>query len=231
MKKLGLIGGIGPESTLLYYKKITEKVYKREKLFPPLLIESLDVYRVLSYCGQKDFAGLTAYLATGITNLAAGGAQVVAMTGNTPHIVFDELSATSPVPLVSSVAVTADYVAMQGLKRPLLLGTLFTMREDFFKKAFRDAGIEAIVPKEGDQLKVHEIIEKELEAGIVTEKAQKYFSDLVEEMIGSHHIDTLILGCTELPILFETMNISVPVVDVTDVHVEALIKAVKEYGV
>ena len=228
MKKLGLIGGIGPESTLLYYKKITEKVYKREKLFPPLLIESLDVYRVLSYCRQKDYAGLTAYLATGITNLAAGGAQVVAMTGNTPHIVFDELSATSPVPLVSSVAVTADYVAMQGLKRPLLLGTLFTMREDFFKKAFRDAGIEAIVPEEDDQLKVHEIIEKELEAGIVTERAQKYFSDLVEEMIGSHHIDTLILGCTELPILFEMMNISVPVVDVTDVHVEALIKAVKK---
>ena len=228
MKKLGLIGGIGPESTLLYYKKITEKVYKREKLFPPLLIESLDVYRVLSYCRQKDYAGLTAYLATGITNLAAGGAQVVAMTGNTPHIVFDELSANSPVPLVSSVAVTAHYVAMQGLKRPLLLGTLVTMREDFFKKAFRDAGIEAIVPEEGDQLKVHEIIEKELEAGIVTERAQKYFSDLVEEMIGSHHIDTLILGCTELPILFEMMNISVPVVDVTDVHVEALIKAVKK---
>ena len=185
------------------------------------------MYRVLSYCGQKDYAGLAAYLATGITNLAAGGAQVVAMTGNTPHIVFDELSANSPVPLVSSVAVTAGYVA-RGLKRPLLLGTLFTMREDFFKKAFRDADIEAIVPEEGDQLKVHEIIEKELEAGIVTEKAQKYFSDLVEEMIGSHHIDTLILGCTELPILFEMMNISVPVVDVTDVHVEALIKAVKK---
>ena len=165
---------------------------------------------------------------TGITNLAAGGAQVVAMTGNTPHIVFDELSANSPVPLVSSVAVTAGYVAMQGLKRPLLLGTLFTMREDFFKKAFIDAGIEAIVPEEDDQLKVHEIIEKELEAGIVTERAQKYFSDLVEEMIGSHHIDTLILGCTELPILFKTMNISVPVVDVTDVHVEALLKAMKE---
>ena len=224
---MGLIGGIGPESTLLYYKKITEKVYKREKLFPPLLIESLDVYRVLLRAkGLCRPYGVFSY--TGITNLAAGGAQVVAMTGNTPHIVFDELSATSPVPLVSSVAVTADYVAMQGLKRPLLLGTLFTMREDFFKKAFRDAGIEAIVPKEGDQLKVHEIIEKELEAGIVTEKAQKYFSDLVEEMIGSHHIDTLILGCTELPILFEMMNISVPVVDVTDVHVEALIKAVKK---
>lgn len=224
---MGLIGGIGPESTLLYYKKITEKVYKREKLFPPLLIESLDVYRVLLRAkGLCRPYGVFSY--TGITNLAAGGAQVVAMTGNTPHIVFDELSANSPVPLVSSVAVTAGYVAMQGLKRPLLLGTLFTMREDFFKKAFRDAGIEAIVPEEDDQLKVHEIIEKELEAGIVTERAQKYFSDLVEEMIGSHHIDTLILGCTELPILFEMMNISVPVVDVTDVHVDALIKAVKE---
>lgn len=224
---MGLIGGIGPESALLYYKKITEKVYKREKLFPPLLIERLDEYRVLLRAkGLCRPYGVFSY--TGITNLAAGGAQVVAMTGNTPHIVFEELSANSPVPLVSSVAVTTGYVAMQGLKRPLLLGTLFTMREDFFKKAFRDAGIEAIVPEEGDQLKVHEIIEKELEAGIVTERAQKYFSDLVEEMIGSHHIDTLILGCTELPILFEMMNISVPVVDVTDVHVEALIKAVKK---
>ena len=184
-----------------------------------------------SYCGQKDYAGLTAYLDKGITNLAAGGAQVVAMTGNTPHIVFDKLSEKSYVPLVSSVAVTAHYVAEQGLKRPLLLGTLFTMRENFFKKAFRDKGIEAIVPEAADQLKVHEFIEKELEAGIVTETAQKYFSNLVEEMNGSHHIDTLILGCTELPILFKTMNISVPVVDVTDVHVEALIQAVKEYGV
>ena len=119
MKKLGLIGGIGPESTLLYYKKITERVYKRENLFPPLLIESLDVHRVLSYCGQKDYAGLTAYLDKGITNLVAGGAQVVAMTGNTPHIVFDELSEKSPVPLVNSVAVTAHYVAEKRLKRPL----------------------------------------------------------------------------------------------------------------
>ena len=224
MKKLGLIGGIGPESTLLYYKKITERVYKRENLFPPLLIESLDVHRVLFYCGQRDYAGLTAYLDKGITNLAAGGAQVVAMTGNTPHIVFDKLSEKSHVPLVSSVAVTAHYVAEQGLKRPLLLGTLFTMREDFFKKAFRDKGIEVIVPEAADQLKVHEFIEKELEA----ETAQKYFSNLVEEMNGSHHIDTLILGCTELPILFKTINISVPIVDVTDVHVEALLKAVKE---
>lgn len=228
MKKLGLIGGIGPESTLLYYKKITERVYKRENLFPPLLIESLDVHRVLSYCGQKDYAGLMAYLDKGIANLVAGGAQVVAMTGNTPHIVFDKLSEKSHVLWVSSVAVTAHYVAEQGLKRPLLLGTLFTMREDFFKKAFRDKGIEAIVPEEADQLKVHKFIEKELEAGSITETAQKYFSNLVEEMIGSHHIDTLILGCTELPILFKTMNISVPVVDVTDVHVEALIKAVTE---
>ena len=228
MKKLGLTGGIGPESTLLYYKKITERVYKRENLFPPLLIESLDVHRVLSYCGQKDYAGLMAYLDKGIANLVAGGAQVVAMTGNTPHNVFDKLSEKSHVPWVSSVAVTAHYVAEQGLKRPLLLGTLFTMREDFFKKAFRDKGIEAIVPEEADQLKVHKFIEKELEAGSITETAQKYFSNLVEEMIGSHHIDTLILGCTELPILFKTMNISVPVVDVTDVHVEALIKAVTE---
>lgn len=224
---MGLIGGIGPESTLLYYKKITEKVYKREKLFPPLLIESLDVYRVLLRAkGLCRPYGVFSY--TGIANLVAGGAQVVAMTGNTPHIVFDKLSEKSHVPLVSSVAVTAHYVAEQGLKRPLLLGTLFTMREDFFKKAFRDKGIEAIVPEEADQLKVHKFIEKELEAGSITETAQKYFSNLVEEMIGSHHIDTLILGCTELPILFKTMNISVPVVDVTDVHVEALIKAVTE---
>ena len=133
------------------------------------------MYRVLSYCGQKDYAGLTAYLATGITNLVAGGAQVVAMTGNTPHIVFDELSANSPVPLVSSVAVTAHYVAMQGLKRPLLLGTLVTMREDFFKKAFRDAGIEAIVPEEDDQLKVHEIIEKRIGSGNRNGKGTKIF--------------------------------------------------------
>lgn len=230
MKKLGLIGGIGPESTLLYYKKLVYAIHDKadKDFFPPLVIESLDVYQVLAYCKVKDYTGLTEYVSKGIADLAAAGAQVAALTGNTPHIVFNELVNRSPIPLVSSVVVTARAVAQGGFHRPLLLGTLFTMREDFFKKACREAGIEAVVPDSDEQLRVHEFIERELEAGIVTETAQNYFSELIEKMIDTRKIDTVILGCTELSLLFETMVSPVPVADVTDIHVDALVKEMEE---
>ena len=139
MKKLGLIGGTGPESTLIYYKKIVYGANKRvgKEFFPNLTIESLNVFNILKYCEDRDYDGLTHYLMEGINHLIAAGCGIVYLTGNTPHIVFDALREHSSVPLVSIIETARDEAKKKGLKQLGLLGTCFTMEEDFFKKPFR----------------------------------------------------------------------------------------------
>lgn len=112
MKKLGLIGGTGPESTILYYRKFVYAANSRvsDTFFPSLSIESINVYDVLDFCSRKEYEKLTIYLSVAISNLIAAGAQVVALTGNTPHIVFKELQACTPVPLVSIIDATCEEV-------------------------------------------------------------------------------------------------------------------------
>ena len=125
MKKLGLIGGTGPESTLLYYRKFVYEANKRigDTFFPSLTIESINVYDVLAMCGREDYEALTKYLAKAVGNLVAAGAEVVALTGNTPHIVFNELQSCTTVPLVSIIESTCAEVQTQGLKKVGLVGT------------------------------------------------------------------------------------------------------------
>ena len=100
MKKLGLIGGTGPESTIIYYRALTQGVLERTGALPRLVIESLSVYEVLDFCRKGDLEGLTAYLVHGVQNLTAAGADCAAFTGITPHIVFDRVQAQSPIPII-----------------------------------------------------------------------------------------------------------------------------------
>jgi aspartate racemase len=168
MKKLGLIGGTGPESTLLYYRKFVYEANKRvgDTFFPSLTIESINVYDVLAMCGRKDYEALTKYLAKAVGNLVAAGAEVVALTGNTQHIVFNELQSCTPVPLVSIIDSTCAEVQTQSLKKVGLVGTRFTMEADFFKQPFTEAGIQVVVPH-GDEIdyiadKIHDELEEAL---------------------------------------------------------------------
>ncbi len=129
MRKLGIVGGIGPESTIPYYHDIAYGVQKMlgRPVFPPLIIDSINVFDILSFCQRKDYSGLTDYISRSIRNLAAGGAEIGALTGNTPHIVFEELQRRSPIPLVSIVDTACQAAKSMGLTRLFLLGTAFTM--------------------------------------------------------------------------------------------------------
>lgn len=143
MKKLGLIGGVGPESTILYYKGIVYGVKERvgKPYLPPLTIESLSCFEVIRMSSEGDAAGLTAYLLAGIHNLAAAGAEVGALACNTGHMVFDELQKVSPIPLISIVDTSCAEAMRKGYQKVGLLGTSATMEADFFKRPFRKAGI------------------------------------------------------------------------------------------
>lgn len=229
MKKLGLIGGTGPESTLIYYKKIVYGANKRvgKEFFPNLTIESLNVFNVLKYCSDRDYDGLTRYLVGGINNLVAAGCEIVSFTGNTPHIVFDALREHSSVPLVSIIETTRDEAKKQGLKKLGLLGTRFTMEEDFFKKPFREVGIDVVIPTGHDFDFVVEKISTELEHGIVKPATQTEFLNIIQRMTVESDIDAVVLGCTELPLLFDGVTLSIPCLDTLVIHAEALLHSME----
>ena len=229
MKKLGLIGGTGPESTLIYYKKIVYGANKRvgKEFFPNLTIESLNVFNILKYCEDRDYDGLTHYLMEGINHLIAAGCEIVSLTGNTPHIVFDALREHSSVPLVSIIETARDEAKKQGLKKLGLLGTRFTMEEDFFKKPFREAGIDVVIPTGRDFDFIVEKISTELEHGIVRPETQAEFLKIIQKMTVESGIDAVVLGCTELPLLFDGVILPIPCLDTLEIHAEALLSVME----
>jgi aspartate racemase len=231
MKKLGLIGGIGPESTLLYYRKLVYGAQKRvgPHFFPNFAIESLNVFDVFRFCQRDDRDGLTAYLMAGIDNLIAAGSDVIALTGNTPHMVFDALQAQAKqkakVSLVSIVEATRDAAVSQNLARIGLFGTRFTMEADFFKAPFREKGMEVITPTAPEIDYIATKIADELEHGIVREETRAAFLMIANRMQSDHGIDALALGCTELPLLFDGTALPIKTLDTMDIHIEALLAA------
>lgn len=228
MNKLGLIGGIGPESTVLYYKEIVSAVQQAEgrPFFPNLTIESLNVFKILSYCSTKDYYGLIDYVGKGIANLAGAGADFAALTGNTPHLVFDELQRRSPIPLVSSVEVTCQAAVAAGMKQVALLGTIFTMEEDFFKAPFRRHGIRVVIPTAEERGFMKEAIEKELEFGIVREETQAKLGDIARRLARQEGAEAVILGCTELPLAFKDVSSPVPYLDTMRLHIAELVRQI-----
>ena len=230
MKKLGLIGGTGPESTIEYYKGIEYGVQQRlgRNFFPNLTIESLSVFEVLAFCEKKDYAGLVAYLVKGIRNLAAAGAECAALTGITPHIVFEKLEEISPIPLISMVDTARDDAAARGFRKIALLGTRPTMEGHFFQDSFARRGIEVVTPDAAEREYIGTKIETELEFGKVFPETQQKFREIAKRMIREENAEAVVLGCTELPFIFRGVTLPAPYIDVMQVHIDALVETILE---
>lgn len=230
MKKLGLIGGLGPESTIPYYHGIVYGVQSRlhEKLFPNLTIESLNVFDVLNMCDRKEYEELTNYLMSAINNLKASGADFIAISANTPHIVFDELKKRSSVPLVSIIEAACDETKRRNISKVGLLGTIFTMDEEFFKKPFLDNHIEVVTPTDEEKKFVDQKISQELELGVVKKETLTAFLKIVQRMKDENGIRAIVLGCTELPLLFKGIRTPVECLDTMQIHIETLVKMIIE---
>lgn len=225
MKKLGLVGGLGPESTILYYHDLVYGVQKKtgKELFPNLSIESVNVFEALEFCKKEDYDGLTVYLMDAINNLIKSGADFIALSANTPHIVFDRLQELATVPLVSIIEATCEEAKKQNLKKLGLLGTIFTMTGDFYKKPFINAGIEIITPTAEEMDFVNYKIANELECGIVKEETLKDFQKIITRMKNEQGIEAIILGCTEIPLLLNDNVSPVPCLDTMKIHIDTLI--------
>lgn len=228
MKKLGLVGGMGPESTIPYYHNIVYSVQEAlgKSIFPELSIESVNVFNVLKLCDEKKYDELTEYLMGAINNLAKSGAEFAALSANTPHIVFDRLKEQSPIPLISIVEATCEEAKHRKLKKIGLLGTIFTMTGEFFKAPFAKNGIQVVIPTKSEMGIINEKISTELELGMVKEETLLFFQNVINRMKSENGIEAIVLGCTELPLLLNDEVSSVPCLDTMQIHINSIVKTI-----
>ena len=226
MKLIGIVGGIGPESTIDYYRLFisTYRERKPDGGYPPVVINSIDLAKVLELVGSSDLAGLAAYMLEEIRRLARAGATHGLLSSNTPHIVFDEVQGTSPIPLISIVETACREAIARKLKRLGLFGTRFTMRGGFYQSVFAREGIEVAIPESGDQEFIHDTYLNELVNGVVLAATRERYIAIARRMKREHHIEALILGGTELPLLLrDAIGIGMMLLDTARLHVEAAV--------
>ena len=225
MKKLGLVGGMGPESTVPYYRGIIYGVRERmgSNVLPFLSLESVDVFDIQRFCNEGRYDELTGYLLAAVRNLAAAGAEFAALSANTPHIVFDQLKQQTPIPLVSIIEAACEEAERRGLSRLGLMGTIFTMKGSFFKKPFEEKGIQVISPREEEMAYINEKIYTELEFADVREGTREGLVRIIRRMVEEDGIQAIILGCTELPLALDDRICPVPCLVSMKIHVQALV--------
>jgi len=222
-KLIGIIGGIGPESTIDYYRLFVS-IYREHRPdggYPPLLINSIDLARVLKLVSSGDLDGLAAYMLEEIHRLASAGATHGLLSSNTPHIAFEQIESASPIPLISIVETACRAAVERKLKRVGLFGTRFTMQGGFYQKVFGREGIEVAIPESGDQKFIHDTYLNELVNGIVRPETRERYIAIARRMKAEQGIEALILGGTELPLLLRgAIDIGVMLLDTAHLHVE-----------
>ena len=226
MKTLGIIGGLGPESTVDYYQRIISLFRERtgDGHYPEFVIASVDLRKGLDFMDANDLSGMADFLLEAIGKLARGGAEFGIISANTPHIVFDEIAAKSPIPLISIVEATRNAAKIQNLKRLALMGTGYTMQSDFYPNVFAREGIELVVPDPHDQNYVHDKYMNELVPGKFLSDTRAGLLAIVDRMKRTGDIDGVILAGTELPlILRDPIHNGTPFLDTTKIHVEAAV--------
>ena len=226
MKTLGIIGGLGPESTLDYYQRIIALFRERtgDRHYPEFVIVSVDLRKGLDFLDANDLSGMANYLLEAIDKLARAGADFGIISANTPHIVFDEIAPNSPIPLISIVEATRAAAKAQNLKRLALFGTRYTMQATFYPKVFSREGIELLLPDAEDQAYIHDKYFKELVSGKFLSQTRAGLLTIVDRMKANSDIDGLILAGTELPlILRDSEHNGIPFLDTTEIHCEAAV--------
>lgn len=230
MKKIGLIGGTGPESTLVYYKEINTICNKKcnGKDFPEMSIESLNLFKALELVKDDKLDELTDYIAEKIDNLVRGGAEIIALTAATMHVVYDRLKAKVSLPFISIPETVADEASARGYKKIGLLGTIFTMEQDYLKKPVEMRGVQVALPSEEDRKAVNSIIAGELEFGVVKPESVEKLIGVIKRMKTENKIEAVILGCTELPLALNEKNCPVPPLDIMQLHIEKLCELISD---
>ena len=227
MKKIGLVGGIGPASTVNYYLGLIEKVKAEfgENTYPEIVIDSVNLdYATKCFINREDEKSVE-LMVRSVSNLQAAGAQIAAITANTEHILWDKMKKDFDIPVISIVDAAVEEICTRKFKRVLVLGTVFTMRSGLYEKPFKSHGITLVLPSAEEQEIIGDLIYPNLENGIVISNDRKRMLEIAEKYIEMYDAEAVLLGCTEIALAIKSGDLSVPVLDTTAIHIKAIFEA------
>ncbi|MBN2223992.1 MAG: amino acid racemase [Deltaproteobacteria bacterium] len=222
-KTIGMIGGLSPESTITYYEHITRGFYESTGDYPDIVIRSVDLTKYTGWFSAGDWERAGKDMAEIFEQMRLIGVDFGLICANTPHRALPYIVSGTSLPILSIIDATADSVIHAGMRNVGLLGTKFTMKEDFYKRGLADRGITAVVPEDGEIDQINRVIYEELVMGIINDESR----ELVKMIIGwlvDEGAKGIILGCTELPLLIGQMDCPVPIFNTTRIHAEAALK-------
>jgi aspartate racemase len=226
MKTIGLLGGMSWESTLTYYRAINEGVKQRLGGLhsAKIVLYSLDFDPIEKLQQRGDWEATGQILARAAQRIEAGGADFLLICTNTMHKVADQVAAAVTIPLLHIADATGEALNKAGVKRVGLLGTAFTMEQDFYKgRLTQKYGLEVRVPDANDRLKVHDVIYKELCLGVIKPQAKQAYIDIVDRL-AQQGAEAVILGCTEIGLLIKQADTAVQLYDTTFIHAEKAVE-------
>lgn len=224
---------MGPGATVDYYKEIISNVNKRNNngslSYPEIVIYSVNMSRFISLLENKKYLEASNYIAHCINGLEKAGAEVAVMSANTPHLLYSDIKDKVQVPMISIVESTAERAQELELKKCGLIGTIFTMESSFYGDIFKKQGIEIVVPNEEEKRFINDKLFHELELGVFKDETKKELLNIVQNFKVREGIDSLILGCTEFPLMFaEKEYFGIPFLNTTRIHVEKIIEKAYE---
>jgi len=226
MKTIGIIGGMGPESTVDYYRQITSEfnAIGSGLDYPEIIVYSANLNTLLELVEKRQWSGLSEWLLEKISSVHRAGAEFAAIASNTPHIVFEDIRSKSPIPLLSIVEATCSEAREKGGSRIGLMGTRLTMESDFYKTPFIAQKMSVIVPTEPEQQLIEQKLYSEIELGIFKDSTRNELLAIVKRMVEEDRIDSLILGCTELPLILTESRFGIPFLNTTAIHCKRIVE-------
>ena len=219
MKTIGLLGGMSWESTALYYQQINKMVHRKlGKLHSAkVIINSVDFEEIAALQAKGLWQEAGVYLAEQAQNLEKAGADCILVCTNTMHKIAAQIEDSISIPFLHIADATAKEILSQNIGKVALLGTAFTMEQEFYKARLQDHGIDVVIPNEEDRKTVHRIIYEELCLGVINPDSQQKYIAIVERLI-AEGAQGIILGCTEICMLIGELKFSVPLFDTTTIH-------------
>ena len=224
-KRIGILGGMSPESTTEYYEYITRTYTQRfgDYGYPEIIIYSVSFQPYVDWPNEERWDLVARGLGQAAQRLEAAGADFILIATNTMHMVFDEVQASVRVPMLSLLDAVGEAILARGIGTVGLLGTKFTMEKTFYQEALAQKGIAVLVPDAGDRAYVNDVIYTELVAGQIRDESRAGYVEVIERL-AERGAEGVILGCTEIPLLVSEADVGLPLFDTTTIHAEAALR-------